>query len=228
MKIEKIYFDEDTFIWKTKLNLKQLKNNFLHRCDYLIDVYANVETNDAYPYKYNVKIPYNVKKDWQTSISKEIVTFNDMDKIVQCGIDACDSIYINEIGNWNVINSISWINRVRSKTPIQKNFNADDRNERFHTHTEISKRANHFNPNYTWVYYIQMPDNIQPNSDDGVIYFKSKTGVEYSILPEEDDLIIMSGDMPHLPMNAPKSSIDRIVLAGNVGFEYIKQTKSLF
>jgi hypothetical protein len=37
----------------------------------------------------------------------------------------------------------------------------------------------------------------------------------------------MDADMPHSPNNAPDSTIDRIVLAGNVGFEMIKKEKSL-
>ncbi len=68
-----------------------------------------------------------------------------------------------------------------------------------------------------------MPDVM--NGDDGVLYFKSKEGIEYFIRPEEDDLIIMKGDMPHSPNEAPDSTLDRIVLAGNIGFELIK-TKS--
>jgi hypothetical protein len=35
------------------------------------------------------------------------------------------------------------------------------------------------------------------------------------------------GDMPHAPNNAPKATIDRIVVAGNVGFDFIKKEKSL-
>jgi hypothetical protein len=70
-----------------------------------------------------------------------------------------------------------------------------------------------------------MPDIM--NGDDGVLYFKNKKGVEYWVKPEEDELIIMMGDMPHLPNNAPNSTIDRIVLAGNVGLEFVKKTSSL-
>jgi cupin superfamily acireductone dioxygenase involved in methionine salvage len=65
------------------------------------------------------------------------------------------------------------------------------------------------------------------NNEDGVLYFRSKNGKEYWVRPEEDDLIIMEGDMPHSPNNSPNSTIDRIVLAGNIGFEYIKKEKSV-
>jgi hypothetical protein len=37
----------------------------------------------------------------------------------------------------------------------------------------------------------------------------------------------MEGNIPHSPNNAPQSTIDRIVLAGNVGFDSIKKEKTL-
>jgi hypothetical protein len=63
---------------------------------------------------------------------------------------------------------------------------------------------------------------------DGVLFIMGENKEEYYIKPEEGDLIIMLGNLPHAPNNAPKSTIDRIVLAGNVGFEFIKKEKSLF
>jgi hypothetical protein len=70
-----------------------------------------------------------------------------------------------------------------------------------------------------------MPDVME--EEEGVLYFRGQNKQEYWIRPEEDDLIIMEGWMPHAPNNAPKSTIDRIVIAGNVGFEMIKKEKSL-
>jgi hypothetical protein len=70
-----------------------------------------------------------------------------------------------------------------------------------------------------------MPDVM--NGDDGVLYFLGENKKEYFIKPEEDDLIIMEAHIPHAPNNAPNSTIDRIVMAGNVGFDFIKKEKSL-
>jgi hypothetical protein len=82
-----------------------------------------------------------------------------------------------------------------------------------------------FIPNYTYVYYIQMPDVM--NGEDGVLYFEGENKKEYWIRPEEDDLIIMDAHMPHAPNDALNSTLDRIVMAGNVGFDFIKKEKSL-
>ena len=74
-------------------------------------------------------------------------------------------------------------------------------------------------------------DSLKYKSGDtvinGVLYFTSKNSITYWIKPEEEDLIIMPADMPHSPNNAPNSTLDRIVMAGNVGFELIKNFKSI-
>ena len=71
-------------------------------------------------------------------------------------------------------------------------------------------------PDYTFVFYFQMPDNL--SEDDGKLFFKDYDGKEYSILPNVGECIILKGDVPHAPIDAPNSSKDRIVLAGNVTF----------
>ena len=70
-----------------------------------------------------------------------------------------------------------------------------------------------------------MPDNL--SNLDGVLLIEGENKKIYNILPEEDDLIIFDARLPHTPKAAFNSTKDRIVLAGNVGFENIKETKSL-
>ena len=70
-----------------------------------------------------------------------------------------------------------------------------------------------------------MPDNL--SNLDGVLLIEGENKKIYNILPEEDDLIIFDARLPHTPKAAFNSTKDRIVLAGNVGFEFIKKQKSL-
>ena len=67
--------------------------------------------------------------------------------------------------------------------------------------------------NYTWVLYIQIPDNLK--GDDGKICFKTENDIEHKILPNEGDLIIFPADLPHRPETNTSSETERIVLAGN-------------
>jgi hypothetical protein len=211
--MKKIYFDDTTFIWKKKLNLAEYKTSLLE------------EANDI------IKSQPMSKQDgfgiinWMDKInsSGKLGITNKMEEILKIGINECKKIYEDNDVPFNKVNVETWVNRIRHKNPVQTEFwkNVD----RYHTHTDINKKLKIFYPNFTFVYYIQMPDVM--NGDDGVLYFKNKKGVEYWVKPEEDELIIMLGDMPHSPNDAPNSTIDRIVLAGNVGLEFVKKTSSL-
>lgn len=211
--MEKLYFNDTTFIWKTKLNKLTDKSLFLKEAYSVIDSQPGVKT-DGFGYK----------KEWNNNLNfiGKIEIKSKLDEVIQNGIDLCKELYTTNNLPFNKINIDAWVNVVRSIDPIQPNFYDD--NQKFHIHTEINKKTKSFPPSYTYVYYIQMPDVM--NGEDGVLYFKGKDGQEYWIRPEEDDLIIMEADMPHSPNNAPNSTIDRIVLAGNVGFEYIKKEKT--
>jgi hypothetical protein len=208
--MEKIFFDEKTYIWKTKLNLKHYKNVLLSEVNKIIEDNTNQNVNDSYVYKKELKD--NLNFNGIIKIEQEL------DRILQHGIDCCKTIYGE---NFNKINTDSWVNRVRSKNPTQTNFNQNNEII-FHNHSEVNKL---FNVDYTYVYYIQMPNNL--NNSDGVLYIKGLDGKICEILPEEDDLIIMKGDLPHVPASAYNSTIDRIVLAGNVGFDFVKKNKTI-
>ena len=216
--MEKVYFDEDTFIWKTKLNYTSNKSELLNEANHVIESLPNVKT-DGFGYK----------MEWNRDLNflGEIVIEKKLDEIIQIGIDECKKIYEEKNVTYNKINTDSWVNVVRATNPVQFEFINGELNKtnKFHVHTDINKETKSFAPNYTYVYYIQMPDVME--GEDGVLYFKGKNGQEYWIRPEEDDLIIMEADMPHSPNSALKSNVDRIVIAGNVGFEFIKKEKSL-
>jgi hypothetical protein len=214
--MEKIYFDDTTFIWKGKLNLSSHKDTILKEAKSLIESLKEIVHTDGFGYK----------KEWNNNIdfNGSFTIQNKLDEVCQYGIDVCKNIYLEQFNKeFNKVNTDAWVNVVRSKEPVQENFY--DKKQKYHTHTEINKKTKSFVPEYTYVYYIQMPDVM--SGEDGVLYFKGKDDKEYWIRPEEDDIIVMEGWMPHAPNNAPNSTIDRVVLAGNVGFELIKKEKSL-
>lgn len=214
--MEKIYFDDTTFIWKTKLNFTKYKEEIIAISK---DIIKN-NTNSPYDaYGYNAQLKNEMG---------EIFTHTKFDEVIQLGLNYCKELYKNDTNNiYNKINFETWVNLVRSVNPLQLEFKHEEIKGigKYHVHTELNKKMESFVPHYTFVYYTQMPDVM--DGEDGVLYFRGQNKKEYWIRPEEDDLIIMPADMPHAPNNAPKSTIDRIVLAGNIGFEFIKKEKSL-
>lgn len=217
--MQKIYFDDDTFIWKTKLNLHNSKDEILSNAQFIIDKvnekYNNTESKiDCFGFE--------VQRTSEKGLGS-IHVANKLLEAVQSGINECIGLYDETTKLYNKVNIGLWVNVVRAKDPVQPEYKLKKLTGEngYHTHTEIQKINNEFEPAYTYVYYIQMPDVM--DGDDGVLYFKGKNGKEYYIRPEEDDLIIMPGDMPHYPNHSPNSTKDRIVVAGNVGFENIKK-----
>jgi len=216
--MEKLYFDDTTYIWKTKLNLVEYKKLLLKEAIDVIESQPEVKS-DGFGYK----------QEWKENLNflGEITINNKLDEVVKYGINYCKEIYKEKNIEYNKINTDAWVNLVRSNNPVQIQFKHDEMRgvDKYHTHTEINKKNKSFFPHYTYVYYIQMPDTME--GEDGVLYFRGENKKEYWIRPEEDDIIVMEGWMSHAPNNAPNSTIDRIVLAGNVGFENIKKQSSL-
>lgn len=138
------------------------------------------------------------------------------------GMLMCDGIFTQEYKN--ILSNI-WVNLLKTHNPTQS-INRESDDYIYHTHTEISSRLGQPNPDYTFVFYLQMPNNLK--GDDGKLFIKDIDGSEYSILPKVGECIILKGDTPHAPLNAPSSEFDRIVLAGNVVFSNDKSNLTLF
>lgn len=214
--MEKIYFDEKTYIWKGVFDITHIKDDVLKECIQIIHDMENHISTDNYGL-FNKRI--NIDIDEKFEIKSKI------DEILNAGINACTLLFNENVGKrYNKINMDGWINVVRAKNPKQPGFEIED-NIVMHSHTDLNQKTNSFVPTYTYVHYVQMPDKLEGN--DGVLYIEGKDNVIYHILPKENDIIIMNGNLPHTPNTARKSTKDRIVIAGNVGFECIKKEKTL-
>ena len=148
--MEKIIFDENTFIWKEKLNLVSYKDLILKEVSNLIDISSEHEKErDAYTiHMFGIDFMGN------------IITNCKLDDICQLGINQSINVYTEQ---FNKVNFDAWINVVRSKNPVQHKL----REKKYHTHTKIKEQRGEFFPHYTYVYYIQMPDIM--DGEDGVL-----------------------------------------------------------
>jgi hypothetical protein len=214
--MEKIYFDDETYIWRTKFDISHMKDEILEEC---FDIMGEIGELPGDNFGFFSEWKENVDFDGDFESTKKIY------EVVKKGIQACITIFNENIKlPYNKINTDGWINVVRARNPKQPNFSIETEIE-MHNHTDICHKNKVFRPDYTYVHYVQMPDNLEGN--DGVLYIEGKDGVIYNILPKENDIIIMEARVPHVPASARKSTKDRIVIAGNVGFEMIKKTNSL-
>jgi hypothetical protein len=74
-------------------------------------------------------------------------------------------------------------------------------------------------PQWTYVFYAEMPENLE--GTDGRLYFREDHNPEkeYWILPEEDSFLVFPSLLDHKPEIAPKSAKSRVVMAGNYFFD---------
>jgi hypothetical protein len=218
--MEKILFDNSTYIWKTKLKQSEKQSIFLKEIDEILNAQRPEE---KYRSAYVFMDVYNMK-DTNIEIKREL------DNVIKTSIDiSLNIVKENDKINFNTIHIQTWVQRVFSKNPFQASLKLNKffSEKIYHRHDEINKKKYRFKPIYTYVYYVQMPEYLRNNSDDGRLYLKGDNEIEYSILPEEDDLIIMPANLEHSPMSAPEASKDRIVVAGNVGIEFIKKSNKI-
>jgi hypothetical protein len=140
--------------------------------------------------------------------------YPELNEIENKGIDICLEIAKQENISYTNHNYNSWINRVRKQNPVQYLF----AKEPYHNHVELNEGSGRFEPKYTFIYYLQMPNNLQ--DDDGYLVLKDTKGNVYSILPKENEFLIHQSNIDHYPKHAPNSTVDRFIIATNVGFEY--------
>lgn len=172
-----------------------------------------------------VNSKYDGHAIWPGCKSKEWIlsqNFGNIGNIILDGIKKCEQLYNLP---YNSVEVGGWVNIVDKSTPKQTIRDNKTNQLIYHIHTEIEQRLGNSLPNYTFVFYVQMPDNL--SNDDGKLFIKDKDGIEFGILPKVGDLIILEGDVPHAPVDAPNSTKDRIVIAGNVTLQNIKMTKTL-
>ncbi len=136
----------------------------------------------------------------------------ELNEIETAGIEICLEIARGEKIAYREYKHNSWINRVRAKSPTQYHF----KREPYHNHVQLNRDRGRFEPKYTFIYYVQMPNRLQ--GQEGQLLLKSKQGERYSIMPKENEFLVHQSNVDHYPKPALDSTLDRIVLASNVGF----------
>ena len=195
--MEKIFFNNEVICYKTKYKSLTNKNELINHF-----------------YEFMEKQPSAVYDGFIIEIDNVLIS-----DIIQFGIDECKKLYLEDGNEIETILHDLWLNRVR-KYDEQLQATTFE-NPIFHNHKTINESRKIFVPDYTFVYYVQIQNNLSDN--EGHLMIKNKNDEIYSFLPNEGDLIIMKGDLPHSPVSAVNTTQDRLVIAGNIGFKYYKK-----
>lgn len=90
-------------------------------------------------------------------------------------------------------------------------------NADWHQHLRFHEEYADTFTDYTWVYYVSIPDNCE--GDEGKLFFRDKKKAPteyYSFFPEYGYVYVFDAQLEHLPALAPKSTKERITAAGNI------------
>jgi len=212
--LEKINLSKSLTYWKANFDLSKINDYVNNAID--IESKAGSENGANLVATHNSLDEFN---QWIVDNNSKSIS-----ELCKLGIDICKEIYEYQ---WNTIETDFWINIIKTKNPIQRFKVSENSNKKvYHNHTELNKQIDRIPPQYTFVFYLQMPNNLK--NDDGTLYLMDSNSREYNILPKEGDVIILDGNCWHSPQGAPDSTKDRIVLAGNVFFDNRKKDKNLF
>jgi len=196
--MERIFFNNEIVYYKVQYIPLTNKDILINHINKLIELQEETAINDGY----------------DINIDDDLII-----DIIEFGIDKCKELYLENGNNVETILHDLWLNRVRKYSEQLQATTL--KNPIFHNHKTLNEQRNIFIPDYTFVYYLQMQNNLTGN--EGHLMIKNKSGEIYSFLPEENDLIIMGGDVPHSPVPAANNTKDRLVIAGNVSFKYHKK-----
>jgi hypothetical protein len=202
MDYSKIMYD-NIAVYKTKLD-------GINDAKLLEEVYANKrylfydrEYNDEMLHLPGIQMTADLMVGDQTCIVKKK------------GYDTCKSIFELENPKKTVYSGLqtAWLYISTPTNPISK----------YHNHLIFSPKEKGILTHFTWIYYIQLPDNCK--DQEGHIFFKDPIYTSndnddhaFSFFPEQGYLYMWDSDIPHRPELSPNSTIDRVVIAGNVNF----------
>lgn len=212
--MKQISFEDGVDLYITKLENTKLQSDVLENCISFLNT-ANYVPQDNYPYL----------NDWGSfDFKKEMIPSNYIEEIIKICLNECVELGIKDELNFNKVNINAWINVVKTGKPKQNNFKYGG-DVKLHNHIDLQKIINSFYPEYTFVYYAQMPNNL--SDTEGTLIVEGKNEKRYYYLPEEGEVVIMKSNLEHSPNHSPNSTKNRIVIAGNVGFESAKKISSL-
>lgn len=203
--ITEIKLDETTSIYKVKYDWQYSKDDFIKR------------TNQIRKFNSN----YEILKDSKTKlIDKKYFYFlfncNEFNALNNFVLDKCEKINNTKVSEWSIENWV-FIADGYTQTDLEHNklINAGIIPYEWHKHPYVYTNNPLIKTDFTFCFYIQIPDNLTDR--EGNIAFKTKSGIETFLAPEEGDIIIFSGDLWHTPVGMiSEKNKDRVLIAGNI------------
>lgn len=181
----------------------EFKQEYLNQANQMVSEMEDRTPHDGYALCYG---EYTGKQPW----------WGPLGNVIEQGINECLTLFGSR---YNYVWHEAWVNVVRPKRRQTRQR---------HNHVLMNKEAGKPIPTFTWVYYMQMPSPV--SGDEGKLEVEDIVDGTVKIeryFPNVGEFVILRGDQYHDIIDSPASTVNRVVLAGNVSIENTKQTKSL-
>ena len=203
--ITEIKLDEFTSIYKIKYDWKYSKDDFIKRTNQIRKFNLNYEIMK------NNKVKLVDKKYFYFIFNCE--EFVDLNNFV---INKCKIIQKSFANEWAIDNWV-FVADGYTQSDLEHNRLINDGiiSYEWHKHPYVYTNNPLIKTDFTFCFYIQIPDNLIDK--EGNIAFKTESGIETFLTPEEGDIIIFSGDLWHTPVGMLSAkNKDRVLIAGNI------------
>jgi hypothetical protein len=187
--MQEITLNNDVKIYKTKFISPYVLADTLEKIK--MNILLNKRTTDD-------RMHENVGPGIQSPI---ILKCPELDVILDNAVSVCKELYGEE----------TYGHLMHSWVAISRN---DRTKLLWHKHIHFAPPYNFIETDYTFTYYLQMPDNL--SGDDGMLLFKTNDGQIHKFLPEENDMFIFPPDLEHVVEWNRDSTKDRVVVASNI------------
>jgi hypothetical protein len=207
--IQEIKLSDEYSIYKTKYDWECSKESFINRIEQLKKFKSHYQLQ-----KKNVHI-IDEKHFYFLFNCKEFESINQF--ILKCS----SQLLQQPIMEWALENWVYVVNNDPKDLKLNNLIDKGSMEQEWHTHPTVYVDYQPITTDFTFVFYIQMPTNL--NGIEGNIGFRTKDS-ETFILPEEGDVILFPGTLEHTPVGfLENKDKERLLIAGNVSLNPLKK-----
>lgn len=139
-------------------------------------------------------------KKYKSVESRVYISCKEFDSVDRCVIDTLDA-------SADRVAKLSWVyTQKKDFTMIMHK----------HDYLHYTTEKTNLETEWTCVFYIQIPKNLEQGEGD--IVFMTEDKKLHTFIPKENDLLIFPGTLYHMVTPIPNAEIDRVVYASNFNF----------
>lgn len=208
--MDEIKLNNEISIYKTKYNWEYPKSVIINRL------------NDIRKFKSH----FQLSKDNVEIIDEkyfyflfDCVEFQSINRFI---LKCASEILQQPIKEWAIENWVYVVNNDSKDLELNNKINNGELEHKWHTHPTVYVDFTPIVTDFTFVFYVQMPDGLV--GTEGNIGFRTESGYETFILPEEGDIILFPGTLEHTPVGfLDNKNKERLLIAGTLSLNPLQK-----